>query len=175
MFISNEKMSLRMAEPQDSDLIYKWENDRSVWRVSEIAAPTSRFQIDQFLLGNNDLFANRQLRLMIDLHSETASIGSIDLFEYDPVNQRIGIGILIENQYRRMGYASQALQFALHYLFENLMVHQVHCLIDELNLDSQRLFEQAGFERAGRLKDWIRTPEGYIDVFSYQLIQKPKP
>ena len=175
MFITNKNMTLRIAEPQDSDLIYRWENDRSVWRVSETFAPTSRFQIDQFLIGNSDLLANRQLRLMVEIQGESQPIGSIDLFEYDPVNQRIGIGILIDNQPRRKGFASQALEMCLHYLFENLMVHQVHCLIDELNTESQQLFEHAGFTQSGRLKDWIRTPDGFIDVFSYQLINTQQP
>ena len=175
MFISNENLSLRMAEPQDSDLIYRWENDRSVWRASETSVPVSQFQIDQFLLGNNDLVANRQLRLMIDLKGEPQPIGSIDLFEYDAVNQRIGIGILMDSHYRNQGLASQALRLTLTYLFEDLMVHQVHCLINEQNLDSQRLFERAGFVRSGQLKDWIRTPQGFLDVFYYQLINHPQP
>ena len=175
MFISHEKMTLRVAEPEDSDLLYRWENDRAVWRVSETIAPVSRFQIDQFLLGNNDLLANRQLRLMIDLNGESQAVGSIDLFEYDPVNQRIGIGILIDSPYRKRGLAAQALQLALTYLFDHLMVHQVHCLIDELNTESQHLFEGAGFVKAGQLKDWIKTPEGFIDVYSYQRINPTNP
>lgn len=170
MFITSENMSLRLAEPQDADLIYRWENDRSVWRVSETNAPTSHFQIDQFLLGNNDLLSNRQLRLMIEIQGEPLPIGSIDLFEYDPVNQRIGIGILIDSSHRRQGYATAALRMTLAYLFKDLLLHQAHCLIDELNVESQQLFEHAGFVRVGRLKDWIRTPERFIDVFQYQLI-----
>lgn len=173
MFITTDQMSLRLAEPQDSDLIYRWENDRSVWRVSETIAPTSHFQIDQFLLGNNDLLSNRQLRLMIEVHGEPHPIGTIDLFEYDPVNQRIGIGILIDQAYRNLGYATSALGMTLTYLFKDLMVHQVHCLIDELNLESQRLFEHAGFVKVGKLSDWIRVPQGFIDVFQYQLINQP--
>lgn len=30
MFIKNDNISLRCAEPEDAPLIYKWENDRSV-------------------------------------------------------------------------------------------------------------------------------------------------
>ena len=81
----------------------------------------------------------------------------------------------MDSHYRNQGLASQALRLTLTYLFEDLMVHQVHCLINEQNLDSQRLFERAGFVRSGQLKDWIRTPQGFLDVFYYQLINHPQP
>lgn len=43
----------------------------------------------------------RQLRLMIELKAENLVIGSVDLFEYDPHNNRAGIGILIDDAYQR--------------------------------------------------------------------------
>lgn len=173
MFISEENISIRAAEPEDAQKIYDWENDRRLWRVSETSNPYTLFQIEQFLLGNGDLASNRQLRLMIDLKNAIGSIGCIDLFEYDPVNSRIGIGILIDEAYRRQGLAQKAVTLCLDYLFNNVMVHQVHCLIDERNTESLHLFEKLGFEPCGRRKEWIKTPEGYIDAIFYQNIKKP--
>jgi diamine N-acetyltransferase len=172
MFISEEKISLRIAEPQDAQKIYDWENDRSLWRVSETSNPISMFQIEQFLLSNSDLAANRQLRLMIDLKETGKSIGCVDLFEYDPFNGRIGIGIMIEEAYRKQGFAQKAIALCIDYLFNDVMVHQIHCLIDEQNVESQHLFEKMGFKPCGRRKDWIKTPEGYIDAVFYQNVKQ---
>ena len=172
MFISEESISLRIAEPEDARTIYEWENDRSLWRVSETSNPISQFQIEQFLLGNGDLVTNRQLRLMIDLKGTDKAIGCIDLFEYDPINGHIGIGILIEQAYREQGYAKKALALCIDYLFNNVMVHHVHCLIDGQNKESQYIFEKLGFKPCGTRKDWIKTPEGYIDAIFYQKIQQ---
>ena len=172
MFISEETISLRAAEPQDAQTIYDWENDRSLWRVSETSNPISMFQIEQFLLSNGDLAANRQLRLMIDLKETGKAIGCIDLFEYDPFNGRIGIGILLEKAYRNQGLAQKAVALCLDYLFNNVMVHQVYCLIDERNVESQHLFEKTGFKPCGRRKDWIKTPEGYLDAVFYQNVKE---
>ena len=55
MFIANDTIALRCAEPEDAALIYRWENDRKVWRVSGTIAPYTLFHIEQFLLNNNDL------------------------------------------------------------------------------------------------------------------------
>ena len=170
MFIADNDISLRIAEPGDAEQIYRWENDRSLWRVSETSAPTSLFQIEQFLLSNSDWIANRQLRLMIESPQEKEPVGCVDLFEYDPIHQRAGIGILIAEPYRGKGYATRAVKLTLEYLFKDLLLHQVHCLVDAQNTHSQQLFESLGFQRCGLRKDWIKTPEGYLDVIFYQLL-----
>ncbi len=170
MFIKNDTIALRCAEPEDAQQIYRWENDRRVWRVSGTIAPYTLFHIEQFLLNNNDLTSQKQLRLMIDLNATHESIGCIDIYDYDALNERAKIGILIDEAYRHQGYAAQALSLCLDYLFNDLMLHQVYCTVDATNVESQRLFEQQGFVRCGIRKDWIKTPEGFIDEWEYQKI-----
>ena len=170
MFIKNDNISLRCAEPEDAELIFHWENDRDVWRVSGTHVPYTRFQIEQFLLNNNDLFSQKQLRLMIDLNESRQSVGCIDIFDYDPINQRAGLGILIDKAYRQQGYAKAALALCIEYLFNNMLLHQVYCSIDETNRESQGLFAEQGFEICGRRREWLKTAEGYLDVFEYQRI-----
>ena len=172
MFIKNETISLRCAEPEDVEHVFRWESDRQVWRASGINVPYTRFQVEQFLLGNNDLFSQRQLRLMIDLNTTGESVGHIDIYDYDAINSRAKIGILIDEDYRHQGYASQALELCLDYLFNNLMLHQAYCVIDASNIESQQLFERHGFKRCGRRKDWFKTAVGYSDELEYQLIAK---
>lgn len=171
MFIKNDTITLRPAEPEDAELIYRWENDRDHWRMSGTHAPYSRFQIEQFLLGNNDLQAQKQLRLMIDLTANGQTIGCLDICDYDAINQRAELGILIDKAYRQMGYAKAALALCIEYLFHDLLLHQVYCFIDETNTESQQLFTGQGFKLCGRRKEWLKTKEGYMDIFEYQLIK----
>lgn len=172
MFIKNDIITLRPAEPEDARQIYQWENDRNVWRVSGTHIPYSRFQVEQFLLSNDDLLAQKQLRLMIDLTDSETTIGCIDIYDYDAFNSRTGLGILIDQAYRRQGYAQSALSLCIHYLFKDLLLHQVHCSIDETNTESQHLFEALGFVLCGKRKDWIKVPAGWIDVLEYQKISE---
>ena len=170
MFLKNDILTIRCAEPDDASLIYRWENDRSVWRVSGTFAPYTLFHIEQFLLNNNDLTSQKQLRLMIDLKKTGESIGCIDIYDYDALNERAKVGILIDEQHRHQGYATEALSLCLDYLFNDLMLHQVFCVIDEKSIESQKLFEKQGFVLCGRRKDWIQTADGFIDELEYQLI-----
>ena len=107
---------------------------------------------------------------MIDLTEGGQTIGCVDIFDYDSINQRAGLGILIDKAYRRQGYAKAALALCVEYLINNVMVHQVYCSIDESNTASQKLFTSQGFELCGRKKNWIKTPDGYLDLLEYQLL-----
>ena len=101
-----EKIYLRALEPEDLDFIYDIENDESIWEISATQTPYSRFLIKQYLEhAHQDIYEAKQLRLVIVSKDEN-SIGLIDLFEFDPKNKRVGIGLLIaksEHRYKGFG------------------------------------------------------------------------
>lgn len=171
MFIKDNNIQLRAAEPSDARQIYVWENDMTVWRVSEHYQPYSMFQIEQFLLSNDDVVAQKQLRLMIDT-PDGKSVGCIDIYDFDAVNQRCSVGILIDAQYREKHFAENAIKLLADYLFNTLLLKQLYCVIDETNKASISLFTKLGFEQCGYRKDWIKTNGGFIGLYEYQLINK---
>lgn len=174
--LEENNVKLRAVEPSDARLIYEWENDSSVWHAGNTIEPFSWHIIQQYVDNATvDLFQARQLRMMIDLKDERnnpfRTIGSIDLFEIDPLHQRAGIGILIhKEQDRNQGYANQALRVIIKYAFGVLFLHQLYCYIDSDNQPSLKLFKNNGFEVTGTKKDWIRTQQGWKDELILQLI-----
>ena len=113
MFAQDENIIIRAAEPKDASLIYKWENDQEIWRVSETYMPYSLYQIEEFLLNNRDLFSVRQIRFIIERKIDNKNIGCIDLYDFDPIHMRAGVGILLQKEFRKQGYAQEALQLLL--------------------------------------------------------------
>ena len=172
MFIKNDKVSLRVAEPNDADLIYRWENDMQVWRDSETRVPYSLRQIEQFLLSNNDLTSERQLRLMVEDTKNGTRVGCIDIYDYDEFNSRAGFGILIDKEFQGQGYAKNAIKLLLDYCFNTLLLNQIYVLVLATNIASTILFESLGFERCGVRKLWYKTADGFIDQIEYQYINK---
>jgi diamine N-acetyltransferase len=169
-----EKIRLRALEPEDLELLYKWENDDSYWVISNTVAPFSKFTLKRYLENSHkNIFETGQLRLMIELVSEKKTIGTIDLFDFDPFHQRAGIGILIaDDAERRKGYASMSLKCLIDYCFTNLQLHQLYCNILANNCESMDLFKKHGFVQVGIKKEWVKTSEGYLDEFVFQLINK---
>jgi diamine N-acetyltransferase len=163
---------LRAPEPEDLELLYTWENDESNWVISSTVTPFSKYTLKQYLENaHRDIYETGQLRLMIDQIHDNVTIGTIDLFDFDPFHKRAGLGILIGNEaYRRKGYASMALKCLIDYCFKTLQLHQLYCNILADNTESIALFKKHGFAEAGIKKDWIKTPEGYLDEYIFQLI-----
>lgn len=171
MFAEGTRIQLRALEPADVDLLYRWENDPDVWHLSQTVTPFSRFDIEQYVLNaGKDIFADKQLRLMIDKKDGGETIGAIDLFEYDPLNRRVGLGILITEGFRGQGLASEALKLVIWYCFSKLMVHQVYANIGADNKKSIRLFEKMSFRLAGKKRDWLLENHHWKDELLYQLI-----
>ena len=68
-------VNLRALEPTDIDLLYQWENDTSLWTVTDTMAPYSRKLIWQYLNQfDGDVFQTCQLRLMVALQATGATM-----------------------------------------------------------------------------------------------------
>jgi diamine N-acetyltransferase len=175
--MNGTKVSLRALEPNDVDILYKWENDRAIWHLSSTLTPLSRFTLEQYVMSaGQDIYANRQMRMMIDLvnpENGVKTIGSIDLFEFEPAHMRAGVGILIHDGFRGKGYASEALSLLIRYAFETLNLHQLFANISTDNTESIRLFESKAFQYIGTKKEWNHVRNKWLDESMFQLIQQP--
>jgi len=172
---SNSIITLRAVEPEDLTLLFLWENDRTVWRVSNTLVPFSRFQLQQYIEADpSNIHANHQLRMMIDLSDSDKkhlrTIGTIDLFDFDPIHRRAGLGILISSiDDRRHGYAYEAILQMIDYCRKVLFLHQLYCNIAITNTASIKLFGKLCFEITGTKKEWLRTENAWEDELFLQL------
>jgi len=174
--LSTDKIRLRALEPEDVALLYRWENDPDVWLISNTIAPYSKYMLTEYVNASlQDLYTAKQLRLMIVSRKNDETVGILDIFEFDPYHLRAGLGIIIEKSYRRQGFAEEAISLAKQYLFNHIHLHQIFCNIMAHNTSSIALFKKAGFQKAGCKKDWIRTPNGFEDEITMQLINTNNP
>lgn len=166
-------VALRAVEPEDLEVLYTMENDPGTWDVSNFSVPYSHYDLRQYIANSqSDIFADRQLRLMIVRQTDGAVVGTIDLTDYQPMHGRGEVGIAIQTSYQGNGYAHEALILLMDYLFGFLHLHQLTAHVLEQNDASLRLFEKCGFVRCGMLPEWWRTDNGYCDVVVLQKLNK---
>ena len=171
--LSGKKIRLRAVEPSDSDLILEWENNETNWQLSNTLTPFSKHTIDRYVeTAHHDIFENKQLRLMIEELENKKTIGSIDLFDFDPYHLRAGVGILINNkQDRNRGFAKESVNLLINYCKDKLYLNQLYCNISQSNIASIYLFESCGFTQTGVKKAWQRlSHDKWDDVLFYQLL-----
>jgi diamine N-acetyltransferase len=169
--IQADNILLRALEPEDIDLLYEWENDMSLWEVSNTLTPFSKHQLQEYIKNAKlDLYQTKQLRLIIcgRINQLWQTVGLLDLFDFDPYHNRGGLGITIHRQYRQQKWAQKALQVFITYSFDYLGMQQLYANIGINNQASITLFESLGFVLSGRKKKWRKTASGYMDELFYQ-------
>lgn len=174
--LETELIRLRALEPEDIDILYAWENDTKVWKVSNTIAPFSKYILRQFIENQRyDIYETKQLRLIIESKETSKPVGAIDLFDLDPYNRRAGVGILIYNKKDKcQGYASSALATVIRYCFQVLNLNQLYCNIPFDNSPSLSLFKSKGFMVIGLKREWIKTTSDWQDEYMLQLINPMK-
>ena len=169
-WLQRDGYRLRAPEPEDLDCMMRFENTPSLWEVSNASGPYSRFYLKQYIETNtNDIYADRQLRLMIETPSGEVA-GIIDLFGFEPFHSRAEVGIVIAEEYRGFGIGRLALSLLVEYCLGFLGMHQLYAHIDVSNEACRQLFEKCGFKECACLKDWMRTGNAYRDVVLVQLV-----
>ena len=120
--------------------------------------------------AHKDVFEAKQLRLVISNY-ENVALGMIDIFDFDFLNKRAGIGILIKDEKDRgKGVGAEALHLLVKYSFTHLQLHQLYCNIFEENKASLKLFKKQGFKIIGLKNDWIFTNNKFENEYLLQLI-----
>lgn len=172
MILRDSQIKLRAVEPEDLDILYHWENITHLWSYGNTLSPYSKLMLRQYINDamEMDIYQSKQLRLMICLLEDETTIGTVDLYDIDVHHSRSGIGILIDEEYRQKKYATSALKLMADYAFGFLHLHQLYAYIAISNIASKCLFEKAGYEEIGCLKDWIQKDTTFENVHLYQLL-----
>lgn len=171
--LKGEHIFLRALEPEDLAFLYQLENDPKIWEISGTTAPYSKHVLRSYLENaHKDIYEVKQLRLCIcDLDEKI--IGLIDLFDFDPKNLRVGMGIVVSDEKNRnRGIGSEAIELLSDYVFSILGLRQVYANVLEENKPSIHLFTKLGFRKVGVKKDWIYSAGEFKNEILYQKIKE---
>ena len=161
---------LRALEPNDLDILYATENDKSLWKYSNTSSPFSKHSLKKFIENSHlDIIEHNQVRLVLS-DKNNLPFGFIDLFKYDMTNKRAGVGIIIFEKYRSRGLGSISLDLIENYVKKYIPIHQLYANISSENIESIKLFEKHNYLKVGNKKDWIYYNNKYFDELLYQKI-----
>lgn len=167
--LNNSEICLRAPEPEDLEMLYAMENDTSIWMVSYNAVPYSRFQLKKYIAeSSHDLFADRQVRFMIERVSDRTVMGCADLTDIEPLHARAQVGIAVGSEYRNHGVAKMAVSLLCDYCQKCLRLRQLYAIVPLNNNLSEGLFSTCGFEKSAILKDWLWNESKYQDAWVFQ-------
>ena len=168
--LQNKLISLRALEPRDIELLFDLENDVELWKYSNRTQPYSKDLLQNYIANSHkDIFETRQIKFAISTMEDIA-VGFIDLFDFEPLHHRAGVGLVIRKLDHRKGYGGAALDLIGNYARKHLQLHQLYAHIAVENKISIQLFENRGYCFVGKKKDWNFYEGEYHDESIYQKL-----
>lgn len=165
-------MSLRQINLDDCNSSYvNWLNDSEVNQYLETKwHKQSLTTISEFV--QNMIDSSNQLLLAIidkqtNMHIGNIKIGPIhEHYNHADVSYFIG-----EKQFWNKGYATEAIEIACAYGFEDLNLHRMEAGVYEQAVGSRKALEHNGFVREAVFREQVLFMDKYIDVFRYGLLK----
>lgn len=162
------RVTLRALEPEDLEMLYEVENDRTLWDVGVTNVPYSRFALREYIAGaTGDIYADRQVRLIICVPGGEA-VGMADLCNFDPRHRRAEVGIVVRREWCGRGIGHAALAELADYARRVLHLHQLYAVVAAARPHTVALFEDEGFRRTATLPQWLCDGEAYADAVLLQ-------
>jgi len=76
-------------------------------------------------------------------------VGCVDLYEFDPKNHRVGLGILVDPAFRGKGFGKEAIQF-IQSEVSKLSLKLLYLEVEPHNENAQKLYLAHDFELHNR-------------------------
>ena len=105
--------------------------------------------------------------------SQEEPVGCVELYNYDPVNRRAAVGIVVSNEYRHRGHGFAILQALTLFCRENTSLHQLYADIAATNETSIHIFQKTGYAHCATMRDWVLRADHFVDTLRYQLLLEP--
>jgi RimJ/RimL family protein N-acetyltransferase len=110
-------------------------------------------------------------RFIIVRIKDNQPLGIISFFNMNSLNRSAELGIIIDPDERKNGYAVEALKLLISYLFKFRNLNKVYAETADYNSSSIRLLESVGFKLDGRLRNHHYFNDEYHDKLIYSFLR----
>lgn len=169
--MSSSRLFLREHLPEDSELFYSLMSDSDALRYyGRNLVTTYESVLSEFEQYDSDFLQDNAIHWSIIANG--SYIGSFEAWGFKSAHKRVSIGCIIEPRHRGKGYAGEALNCVLLYLFKDRGIHRVQLYVDPRNIRATSFFKKHGFKEEGRLRDYEIENENHIDIVIMSLLKR---
>ena len=170
--LETERLVLRRYEESDIDMQYEIITDDRLSKYIKFPDLTKEEELEYIRDCIKNADDSKYEKWVITLKDNNIPIGNISVNEINKKNNYCTVGYVIMYEYWGKGYASEALKIVSDYLLDS-GYYLVECSCNELNKQSSRVMEKAGFKKDGYIANRRLNKDGtYSGVEYYSKIKK---
>ncbi len=170
--ISSPRLILRAFCPTDDEDLHSYLSDEQIYQFE----PGEPIDLAQARTMAQDLAASPNF-WAVELQETHKVIGQIYFKHIEPQHLMTWeLGYILNPQYQRQGYMSEAVAALVRYGFTQAAIHRVVAHCNPKNVASWKLLERVGFQREGLLRQNIffrQNAQGqplWTDTFLYAML-----
>lgn len=165
-----KKVYLKPASPDDFMEIHGWFNAsdpqlQSCHRI-KIVSPQEKVELIKKRESRDD-----EAAFVIVAKDDNRLIGHMNYFHLNMLNRSAELGYLIAPHERETGFAKEALELLIKYLFLELDLNRVYAQTASINKASVRLLDSLGFQLDGTLRQHHYYQGQLYDDLLYSLLR----
>ena len=171
--IETERSILRRYKETDIDAIYDIITDKRLSTYIKYPELTKEQELECIKEWIEEADDSKYERWVIERKEDGAIVGNIDVNTVVKKHNYCNVGYTIRYDYWGNGYAAEALEEVSNHLLEESGYYLVECSCNELNKQSFRVMEKAGFKKDGYIANRRLNKDGtYSGVEYYSKSKK---
>jgi RimJ/RimL family protein N-acetyltransferase len=159
-------------EREDVDFLAEHRNDINC--MGEYGPDTEQVSKSELMKeydNPSNLFILLEAKKFIIQKKDGTRIGEIRHF-LDKPHHLMELACWLVPSERKKGYATEATQLMVDYLFLSKEIARVQAIVDVRNIASQRVLEKAGFQREGTVRDGYFNRGEWRSEYLYGILRR---
>lgn len=168
--LNTERLVLRPITPEDAEMVYRWMSDPEVCKYERWDPhPNNEYSCGYIkAVFNYDLKTTYQWG--VELNGEL--IGSVSIVGVNDFDQKAILGYCIARDFWSKGYATEAVNAVLLFMFEKVGMNRIEASHSVNNKASGRVLEKVGMKLEGFAKEYYWCSMGFQDSNLYGITLK---
>ena len=164
-----KKVYLRPATPADIESTYHWKlaQDPQSMTCRPHNFDTAEEAAKKYEKRDED--PSRCLFAIVRKKDDTM-VGTVQFFDYNPLNRSAELGVLVDPDEQRKGYGSEGLELLSSYLFHYRGLNKVYAQTAAFNMGAIKLLEKLGFKKDATLRDHYFWDGSFYNGMIYSLL-----
>jgi RimJ/RimL family protein N-acetyltransferase len=168
-----ERLLLRPIQLDDADAIFLYRSD-SMSNQFQSWVPRTVNDVHDFI--NNRIapaidIVGTWYQFAIITKENNAIIGDAGIHFLDSEKKLVELGCTLDHHHHGKGYATEALNVLIRYLFNSLQKHRIIVSIDPRNKKSIELAERLGFRKEAHFKQSVLIRGEWADDLMYAILK----
>jgi RimJ/RimL family protein N-acetyltransferase len=171
--LTTERLILRPINLDDAKAVFQYRSDSNANKYQGWI-PARIEDVDYFINNTVSNTINKKgtwFQFVITLKHNGELIGDIGLHFFDNENKQVEVGCTLNKDYQKKGFAKEAMDEIMKYIFITLNKHRIIASIDPENSSSIRLFEKLKFRKEAHFRKSIFIDGKWFDDLIYAILK----